>query len=136
MYATLADMVARFGEAEMIRLSATSDTLPVAPVQPRVETALLDATGVIESYLRQRYELPLSPVPREIVRACCILARFDLAQGGDKTPTDEMRQERDAVLAWLGDVGSADGKLDATPAGVSSAARVQDRERLFNGGLP
>jgi phage gp36-like protein len=120
----------------MIRLSAPGDTLPAAPFAPRIETALADASALIDSYLRRRYLVPLAPVPREILRACCVLARFDLAQGGDKTPTEEMRRERDAVLAWLQNVGEAEGRLDAEEAGVASAARVQDRARLFAGGLP
>lgn len=132
-YATAADMIARFGETEMIRLSATGDMLPSVPDAARIGVALDDATAVIESYLRQRYALPLNPVPREILRCCCILARFDMAQGGDKVPSDEMTKAREAELTWLADMGSSEGRLDALPARAASGARVRDRARLIDG---
>lgn len=133
-YATAADMVARFGEEEMIRLSSQDGALTAAPNGAVIQVALDDATAVIESHLRTRYLLPLNPVPREVVRCCCILARCDLAQGGGKAPSDEMRRERNDALAWLRDMASSEGKLDAPPAATAAAARVTDRERLFTAG--
>jgi len=128
-YASVADMVGRFGEVEMIRLSAMTLDLPVAPDATRIGLALDDATALIDSYLRIRYALPLSPVPREILRACCILARFDLSHGADKVPTKEMMAERDGIIAWLEAMGSSEGRLDAAPARAASDARVRDRAR-------
>lgn len=136
-YATVNDMVQRFGETEMIRLSATADTLPVEPNAARIQVALDDATAVIETYLRQRYALPLSPVPREITRACCILARFDLSQGDGKVPSEEVKEQAMQVRAWLDGLSNSDGKLAAAPAASITDARVQDRDRAFRGvGLP
>lgn len=132
-YATVNDMVERFGQIEMIRLSTRDDALPESIDGARVENALADATAVIESYLRARYAMPLTPVPREITRACCYLARYDLAQGGEQTPSDQVTKDRDATLAWLDAMASSDGRLDAVPARAASGARVQDRARLIDG---
>jgi phage gp36-like protein len=136
-YATVTDMVHRFGQAEMIRLSATAETLPVEPNAARIEVALDDATAVIEMYLRSRYALPISPVPREITRACCILARFDLSQGDGKTPSDDVKEQASRTLAWLEALANGTGELAAAPATSITDARVQDRDRAFRGvGLP
>ncbi len=132
-YATVNDMVERFGQIEMIRLSTRDDALPESIDGPRVENALADATALIDSYLRARYAVPLSPIPREIIRACCYLARYDLAQGGEQKPSEQMTKDRDDTLAWLSDMASSDGRLDALPARAASDARVRDRVRLIDG---
>lgn len=133
-YATVSDMVSRFGQAEMIRLSASGPDLPGAPDAARIGVALDDATALIESYLRARYLVPLNPVPREVVRACCILARCDLQQGGEGVPSDEVRRERDATLKWLESMASSEGKLDAPAAPMASDARTRDRARFLTPG--
>lgn len=132
-YATVNDMVERFGQIELIRLSTRDDALPESIDGGRVETALADATAVIESYLRARYAVPLTPVPREITRACCILARYDLARGGEQVPSEQMAMDRKATLDWLGEMASSEGRLDALPARAASDARVRDRARLIDG---
>lgn len=136
-YATVNDMVERFGQIEMIRLSTRDDALPESIDGPRIETALADASALIDSYLRARYAVPLSPIPREIIRACCYLARYDLAQGGEQKPTEQVTKDHANTLTWLDAMASSEGRLDAAPAQAASDARVQDRPRDFTGwGLP
>lgn len=136
-YATLTGMVDRYSRTEMIRLSAISDELPDEPVESRVMVALDDATGLIDSYLRRRYLVPLSPVPREIVRACCVLARYDLQLGDGKTPTEEALTERRQIERWLESLRDGEARLDAPTIGTTTGARMRDRPRVFTGqGLP
>ncbi|WP_332117247.1 DUF1320 domain-containing protein [Azorhizobium caulinodans] len=142
MYATVDHMVTRFGEVEMIRLSVADGPTPDAILPARIETALADASAQIDTYLRVRYPVPVAPVPAELVRAACILARFDLAMGGDREPSEQMRLARKEILSWLADIGAGRADLDGvTPTGVasSSGARVSDRPPAFfsnpNGGL-
>ncbi len=128
-YATPADMELRFGRDELIRLSAVTDELPPAPVQARVLAALDDASAVIDSLLRDRYAVPIAaPAPREIVRACCHLARFDLADTGRSTPSDAMKAQREAALKWLSEVAEGSPKLDAAPAPTDAMARDRARD--------
>lgn len=133
-YATVSDMVARWGRDEMIRLSASDEALTEEPVAAAIELALTDATGLINSYLRRRYTVPLSPVPQEVLRACCILARCDLAQGGGKTPSEEMRKQCEGTLRWLRELADGTGGLDVAVADTGSGARVQDRPPLYRRG--
>lgn len=136
-YATVNDMVERFGQIEMIRLSTRDNALPEAIDGGRVALLLDDASSVIDSLLRQRYAVPLAPVPREIRRACCILARYDLAQGGEQTPTEAMETERSQVMKWLRELADGSIRLAVPTATTDSSARVQDRPRDFTGqGLP
>lgn len=133
-YATLTDMTDRFGEAELIHLSAAPDGLAGPVVSAKVDVALNDATAQIDSYLRRRYLVPLeAPIPAEIVRAACVLARFDLAHGDQREPTEQMRLARKDTLAWLEQLANGTVMLEGAPlaAGSGTGAKVTDRARGF-----
>ena len=55
MYATVTDMIARFGEVQIVRLSNTEDREAETPNVEKVNTALIDATELINGYIRGRY---------------------------------------------------------------------------------
>lgn len=140
MYATVDDMKLRFGEVEMIRLSVAGGDVPEAIVPGRIEGAIADASTLIDTYLRVRYATPVSPPPTELVRAACVLARYDLAHGGDREPTEQMRLARKEVLAWLDGLAKGATSLEgAVPLGTGSGARTADRTPAFamraDGGL-
>lgn len=136
-YATAQDMADRFGTDEMVRVSATGDELPDAPDEARIQVALDDATAIVEGYLRARYLLPLSPIPREMVRATCVIARVDLNTGDGKVPTKEMLDDRAAVMLSLEAIAGGTVRINAPTTGSSSGARVRDRRRELTGlGLP
>jgi phage gp36-like protein len=133
-YATVDDMIAQWGEAEMVRLSSPEGQLDDLVVVARVELALTDASAVIDSYLRRRYPVPLdAPPPTEVARACRTLARYELARGEQKTAGSDLRADRDEIMAWLKAV--AEGRLDlpvALPASTAAGglgARFTDRPR-------
>jgi phage gp36-like protein len=111
-YATSDDMVARFGTTEMIRLSTPFGQDMVAVVEDPIDTALDDASSVIDSYLRRRYAVPLVAAPPEIRRACQLLARYDLYQGEQKSPTEQVTRDRDETLVWLRAVSRGEVVLD------------------------
>ena len=131
-YATAEDLIARFGEVDVIRLSAPEGQLDQAVDYARVNLALDSATALIDSYVRRRYATPLAPVPQEIADACCTLARYDLARG------EQMVAERKATLEWLRMVADGtvflDAALAAATAPAIAGARVSDRSRDFAAG--
>ena len=134
-YATAADMTARFGEEEMIHLTAAPGALDQPADAARIGVALSENSALIDTYLRRRYLVPLAaPIPAEIVRATCILARFDLAHGEQKDPSEQMRLARKEVIAWLEQLATGDAQLDGVPlaGGVGGGARVSDRPRAFS----
>jgi phage gp36-like protein len=136
MYATVGDMIARYGETQMIRLSVPEDRTAVAVDATKIERALTDATAIIEDYVRGRYLVPIADPPDSIVRAACILARYDLAQGEATDPSEEMSKGRKEVISWLENIAKELVNLAvpaAEPAGpaVGSGPRMSDRPRIF-----
>jgi phage gp36-like protein len=140
-YATPTDMEVRFGATELVRLSAPDGALDGVADLGKVELAITDATALIDSHIRRRFQTPLSPVPPEILAACCDIARYRLAHGEGRTPTEQMRDAYRDTLRFLERL--ADGKAslpDAAPVvAASSFARTSDRPALFqppgSGGL-
>lgn len=136
MYATVTHMIARFGETQMIRLSRPEDREATTVDEVKVNTALADASGVIDGYIRGLYQVPLASPPDEIIRAACILARYDLAQGEHTDPSEEMSKGRKDVIAWLRDIAQEVVRLNvpvAVPVAqeLGMGARITDRPRIF-----
>ena len=131
-YATVQDMIGRFGEIEMLRLSSVDGVLPDVVNPVPVEQALADADGIIDSYLRKRYSVPLAPVPQVITRASCLLARYDLSVGGDREPADQVKSDRKDIVAWLTQLSTGTATLEGVaPIEQTSSARASDRPRMF-----
>lgn len=133
-YATVQDMIDRFGETEMIRLSEPEDRTAEAVLDAKVEKALADATALINDYVRGRYAVPIAAPGLSVVRAACILARYDLAKGERTFPTEQMEKDRKEIVAWLEGIAAGRINLDAPAASASGSAgiRVRDRDSMFS----
>lgn len=133
MYAGIPDLVDAYGEAEIIRLT-TAEGMPMDAIDiGRAERALNDASGIIDSYLRKRYQVPMDVAPSEVRRSCEVLARHALAHGGGRQPTDQMASERKVTIAWLENVARGLVLLDgAIPSGDASYAQAQTRDQVFS----
>ena len=139
-YASVADMIARFGEIEMVRLSTPRGMeMSIVQTQP-VQTALDGCSATIDSYVRKRYAVPLGVapdvVPPEINRCCCILARYELAGIEGRDSSERVRDDFKAQMAWLRDI--ADGRVVLALAEVSPAdesyAQASTRCAVFDSG--
>lgn len=73
MYATKADLVARFGQ-NILNIAQMFPT----DVQDPLETSLQDACEEVDGYLAVRYPLPLPNVPNNLKRLVCDIARYKL----------------------------------------------------------
>ncbi|HEV2501609.1 MAG TPA: DUF1320 domain-containing protein [Mesorhizobium sp.] len=133
-YASSQDMIDRFGETEMIRLSRPEDRDATTVLVAKVELAIADACGLIDDYLRGRYRVPVASPEKSIVRAACVLARYDLAKGERTEPTEQMRLDRKEVIGWLDGIAAGRINIDAPPAGDSGStgARITDRTNVFD----
>lgn len=92
MYATKSDLVARFGENEVLNLQAMQSD-PNA-----VENALQDATEEINSYVAVKYPLPLPDTPATLVRVACNIARYNLYF---QRTTEEISNRYKAEIRYL-----------------------------------
>lgn len=117
-YCTPADLSDRFGAAEVAQLAPATP----GPIDtPRVQRACDDASDLVDGYLRARHTLPLTAVPNLLVKLTAAIARFELHLGGDRQPTDQVRQDRDAAIAFLKDVGAGKADLGLDAGGAEPA---------------
>jgi phage gp36-like protein len=135
-YATVSDLIERFGQTEMVRLTTPADQDLDGIVMTVAEAKIEDASALIDSYVRKRYRTPMDVPPQEIVRACCILARYDLATGEQREPTEQMREQRSETMAWLRDIaaGKALLELDEVAPSDESYARESSRRPVYGRG--
>lgn len=133
-YATLQDMVDRFGEAELAELTnrepgATSVNEDV------LGKALADADAEIDSYIAGRYgPLPLAVIPTVLIQRACDLARWFLY--GDR-PTDTVTARYNAAIAWLKGVARGEVSLNLSATNQDTRGSdlpvVSSPERAFTG---
>ena len=119
LYCTPSDLQDRFGAAELLQLApAAGGVLDTA----RVQRACEDAGDLADGYLRARYGLPLSVVPRLLVQLTASIARFELHHGEDRQPTDQVTRARDQAVQFLRDVQAGRAELGLAASGAAPAA--------------
>lgn len=132
-YATLADLIAQFGDNEVIAI--TDRNRDGIPDQPLVDSALQRAGDTMNSYLAARYVLPLASVPRQLVDICCDITRYKLC-GAEVTETEAVRLRYKDALKTLELI--RDGKIDigltdvGQPVGDIASVHVVGGGRLFD----
>lgn len=131
MYATAADLIERFGQQE-IEVLAPTDTAGVID-SAKVELAIKDASAEINSYLANRYPVPVQDQSNVLVAACCDLARYTLYS---IQPTEEVTQRYQQRVAWLRDI--AQGRAHLNQISETSRSEVlavstsrTEADRLF-----
>lgn len=118
LYCTSQDLQDRFGAEELLQLApGVGGVLDTA----RVQRACEDAGDLADGYLRARYALPLSAVPRLLVQLTAAIARFELHHGGDRQPTDQATKARDQAVQFLRDVQAGRADLGLAPSGTAPA---------------
>lgn len=129
-YAGIMDMIARFGEDEVLQLS---DRYGGGNIDvPTVELALQDATAEIDAYLG-RFKQPFGEVPPILRRLCCDIARYRLCAVGNILITDEIRNRYQIdVLNLLKALGKGEVHL-GLPDGEKQA-ETSDLGVVFTGG--
>ena len=130
-YATIDDMIARYGDAEMRRVCVVDGEVPDEIIPDRIMRALIEVSSVADSYLSVKVPVPVQAVPQALTRAVCQLARCDLWTGGDRTPSEDVRAGQTEALAWLKAIADGRAVLDdpTTVTTITSGARVTDRPR-------
>jgi phage gp36-like protein len=132
-YATTTDLISRFGEAHIARLSTAEGASVVAVDSARCDQAIASAAAFADSYLRAQVTVPMTSVPTVLVDMVCDLARYNLASSNGRVPTDEMSKRRDIATAWLRDVSSGRVQLaDTVPSAGAQGGRYSDRDRVLS----
>lgn len=125
-YAIRTDLEAAYGAAE---IAQRESMLPAGAV----DRALADADAFIDGYASGRYAVPLSPVPANVLRLACAIARYNLL--GDAA-TDRARADYEDAVAWLKDLAA--GRVTLVSATLSASPATGGRPvsitpaRIFN----
>jgi phage gp36-like protein len=134
-YASQADMVTRFGNAEVVALTDRSNQGIIDP--DVLAGGLAEADAEIDPYLSPRYPLPLPTVPRILVGLACDIARYRLCSS-TVIATEEIRNRYRDAVRFLEKI--ADNKIglgvDASGLAPPEDASVQVSstfpDRIFN----
>jgi len=115
-YATASDMLRQFGQDEVLALTDPENTGAID--QGVLEGALIDASAEIDGYLAGRYKsLPLNPVPRNLVRLCCNMARYHLT-GTNRLETEKIKDRYDAAIRYLEFVAAGKATIGPPEGGL------------------
>lgn len=126
-YATKQDLVARFGERELVQLTDRTHVPPTTVDDAVLATALDDAASEIDGYLRKVARLPLAAVPAVVTRRAVDIAMYYL-RGKSAGKDDQATRAYGEAVRWLRDVAAGLTMLDeegvvAEPA-ADQAGRV------------
>lgn len=129
-YASLQQLVTRFGEQMLVQLTDRANPPLGAIDAVLVAQALANTDAVIDGYLGTRYRLPLDPVPVQVADLALVIAIYKLHVFA---PDPKIERDYDQALRMLRDISGGTVRLDAAgiePA-TSGASGVQyvDRER-------
>jgi phage gp36-like protein len=129
VYASLAALVARFREDELIQLT---DDAGVGEVdQGRIDQALTSADGIIDAHLASAYQLPLARIPEVLVDIACDIARFRLYRDA---PPELVDKNYRTALEGLTKIAKGLMKIDAGMIEQSArdgAVLVGDADAVF-----
>ena len=133
-YATLQNLIDRFGEDEIVRLSDRAGTGDID--QTVVAGKLSDADAEIDGYLAGRYALPLPVVPEALRRVACDVARYHLY---DDRSTEQVTKRYDDAIKFLKMVSKGDVQLGVDTGGnsptVSAAPDFYSSDPVFSRGM-
>lgn len=97
-YCTVQDLIAKYGEDAIVRLSDRTNKPPTTIDQTIVNDAIADADAEINMYLQTRYKLPLAETPRPILRASVILAYANLNPKQPKEAPELVQADKQRAL--------------------------------------
>ncbi|WP_026784216.1 gp436 family protein [Pleomorphomonas koreensis] len=118
-YATLQDLIDRFGRTELVQLTDRTNKPASTIDESVVARALTDAEASINGYVARRYQLPLSNVPEALTKKACDIARYYLhGKAADKDSQVYLAHKE--AIDWLKSV--AGGLVVIEAEGIAPAA--------------
>lgn len=109
-----------------------SDELALEACLDAINLALASANGLIDSYLANKYSLPLVSTPAVLKEAALDLARYELHK---ERATEEVRDRRKEIVSWLRDLSAGKARLGVpaidSAAGASGISIVPSAGRTF-----
>lgn len=127
-YATSQDIADRYGQGVLDAIDRDGNG---QPDQAAIDKALADASAEIDTYLAERYTLPLATVPDVLKRLCVEMALYRLVREGTAAAEDYRLRYEDATRL-LRDIATGKAALNL-PAPEAPAEHVEfsSNERRF-----
>ena len=139
IYATVQDMVDRFGALELIQLTDTENIPPSVIDDARIDVKLSDAQSFVDGYVGQVYRLPLTGCvkfgaggtvdhvpPPVLTRLTCDLARYYLYD--DLAPENEVYRRYLAAVKELEAIANGKAQLACPWGGSPGQSLVADAQ--------
>lgn len=116
MYCTKADLLLRFDEDEITRITDVDGNGLID--EDVLQRAIDDASSEIDSYLIGRYALPLVEPPKDLIRKACDMVRFHLYQsrGLIEKQDDQIERNYLRIIRYLEQVAKGVIDLQITPS--------------------
>jgi phage gp36-like protein len=134
-YATLPQLIDRYGEPMLIELTDREDPPTEAIVAAVVDRALADTDAMIDGYLAGRYALPLAETPTLLTDLALQIALYKLHRN---VASEKVQRDHDAAVRTLRDIASGAVRLSVAglePAGSDAGAvRTNEPDRRLTPG--
>ncbi|KZN57603.1 hypothetical protein N473_06910 [Pseudoalteromonas luteoviolacea CPMOR-1] len=95
MYCTRDDLIAKFGERELVTLTAERGEDAIN--ETRLTDAISSVNEVIDAHIAMRYPLPLPTVPGVLKRIAINIVRADI----DQRPAERVTEDKKSAMQLL-----------------------------------
>lgn len=119
MYATNEQLIASAPAHLIADLTGTEE-----PDDTAIQRAISDASAEIDGYLGTRYALPLSTVPDVLLRLCCDIGLYRLANLRSLGDLEDLRKRYEDAVRYLELVAKGTVSLGISSGSESEAAGV------------
>lgn len=131
-YITQTDITNRISEEELVRLTTNSATATSVAATP-VDEAIADAEGEIDSYIGKRYSVPLTDIPKVIVRHGVSIAVYYLySSKGTGRGDENIKDNYDNAITFLKDVAAGRAVLQGASSNVELSKDSTYRPGYFS----
>lgn len=129
MYATISDLIERFGSDEILTLAPNEQNNDINA--NRLNVVIADTEAEINSYLAVRYRVPIAGA-EQLKAVTCDIARYRLY---DNQASDEVTNRYNQRISWLKDVSAGRATLGIAESDAGGtlhcATTTRAADRLF-----
>lgn len=144
-YITLTDLLNDLPERELVQLTNDEDRLPkdeenadgydltesTDVIVQRVTAAIADASEEIDSMLRKRYTVPVSPVPERVKKICKTIAKYYLFSRRMVDIPEGLEKQYQNAREELKDIMSGEIVLEVAMSSVRQTNKTSE-DRVFS----
>ncbi len=132
-YVTAAEMIKKFGEAEIIQLTDNEEPYQYVINHEKLDSAIEEAVSEIDGFVLGRYPQPLQVIPPFLKNIGCHIARYHLCTLAI-AENDPIKVRYDDALKKLKMISKGEMGLGGSPAGESEPLETSTNNVIFGVG--